>query len=59
MRKINKDDIFYFFHGLFRKRSLFKHGFVNVNIAGSYEDLLKRAEDRLPLGDVIIVYATK
>ena len=43
----------------FFESNLSRHGFSELNIAGSYEDLLKEPEKRLPLNDVIIVHAKK
>jgi hypothetical protein len=43
----------------FFESNLSRHGFAELNIAGSYEDLLKEPEKRLPLNDIIIVHAKK
>jgi SAM-dependent methyltransferase/ribosomal protein S27E len=43
----------------FFERNLSRHGFSGINIAGSYEDLLKNPKDRLTPKDIIVVYAEK
>jgi SAM-dependent methyltransferase len=43
----------------FFERNLSRHGFSEINIAGSYEDLLKNPKDRLTPKDIIVVYAEK
>ncbi|RKX93554.1 MAG: hypothetical protein DRP84_08260 [Spirochaetes bacterium] len=43
----------------FFEKNLQKHGFLDISIAGNYQDLLKEPSQRLPLKDVIIVQAKK
>ncbi len=43
----------------FFERNLPRHDFSQVNIAGKYEDLLKKPEERLFLRNVVIVHAKK
>lgn len=43
----------------FFEQNLRNHGFSAINIAGNYEDLLKRKEERPPLNNVVIVQATR
>lgn len=47
------------FSRLFFEKNLPGHGFPVIEIAGSYEDLLKKPEDRRPASSVVIVHASR